>query len=242
MCRHDRRGVAGWSAQQVFDVGTSERDGEVEPVEQRSREPAQITLSHGVAAPARPGEPPFATGTRIHGPHQQEAGREVDGAAGAPDPDDVLFEWLTERVEHGGRKLPQLVEEEDSGVGQRDLAGPEPRRPATDDGHLGGAVVGGTKRRSRREHRRRGGTGGGVDSEHLERLVAGEIGEDPGEAVGEHGLARARCPHQQQVMTPGGGDLESTPGDQLTPDVEEVGLAAVLCRRAGQRAGGAHGT
>lgn len=72
-----------------------------------------------------------------------------------------------------------------------------------------------------------------MDAQHLESLVPGQVGEDPRQTRGEHRLARARCAHQQQVVSTGGGDLEGAAGHHLTADVEEVGLARTRNRRDG---------
>ncbi len=58
----------------------------------------------------------------------------------------------------------------------------------------------------RRPHRR--------DLEGVERV---EGREQPGQALGEHRLARARWPDEQQVVPAGGGDLERPPGEQPGP-------------------------
>ncbi len=134
-------------AQEVLDVGTSERDGEVEAVEQGCGQSAQVPPAHHVAASTGAGKPSLATRTGVHRPDQQEAGREVDRTSSPSDPDDMLLERLAQCVEDRRRELAQLVQEEDAGVGQGDLARAQPGGPATHDGDLGGAVVWSAKRR-----------------------------------------------------------------------------------------------
>ena len=63
---------------------------------------------------------------------------------------------------------------------------------------------------------------------------AREVGQDPRQARRQHGLARARGAHQEEVVSTGGCDLQRAARHQLTPDVEEIGL-----RRARRGPGGA---
>ena len=88
-----------------------------------------------------PGNPPSPHGHGFMAPTRRNRAGKSIAAAGPPDPDDVLLEGLAQGVEDGGGELPQLVQEQDAGVGQRDLAGPEPRRPTSHDRHLGRTVV-----------------------------------------------------------------------------------------------------
>ena len=57
----------------------------------------------------------------------------------------------------------------------------------------------------------------------LERLVAGELGQDRGEPPGEHRLAGAGRADHQEVVTAGRGDLERAPRLRLTADLGEIG-------------------
>ena len=62
--------------------------------------------------------------------------------------------------------------------------------------------------------------------------------QDPGQPAGEHRLAGARRPREQQVVPARGRELERAPGALLTADVDEVGRrqvadVAVPARRLG---------
>ena len=60
-----------------------------------------------------------------------------------------------------------------------------------------------------------------------ERLVGGEIGQQPDDAPREHGLAGAGWPDHQHVVPAGGRDLQGVPGVGLADDVGEVRLGLV---------------
>src|SRR4051794_10166698 len=67
-----------------------------------------------------------------------------------------------------------------------------------------------------------------LDAGDLERLVEGRRWQDPRQAPREHGLARARWAHHQEVVTAGRRDLEPALGVLLAPDIREI---QVLRRR-----------
>ena len=64
--------------------------------------------------------------------------------------------------------------------------------------------------------------GDGVDLGGLECFVEGHLGEDGEEPLAEHGLAGAWRAHEEQVVAPGGCDLERPLGLLLAGDVGEV--------------------
>ena len=59
----------------------------------------------------------------------------------ARDAHDALLERLAERVERSGRELAELVEEEQTAVRERDLAGPRPAAAAADERGGGRGVM-----------------------------------------------------------------------------------------------------
>ena len=78
-------------------------------------------------------------------------------------------------------------------------------------------------------------TGDGVDPGHFQRLGGAERGQKPGQPPREHRLAGPGRPGQQEVVTPGGCELERTTGALLPPHVGKVGIdgrrrLAVLAR------------
>ena len=78
----------------------------------------------------------------------------------------------------------------------------------------------------------------GVDLGDLQRLLVGERREDGGKALGQHALARARRPHQENVVVSRGGHLQGAFGLLLSLDVGEVRQRKRLAvRRPGRRGG-----
>ena len=70
----------GLPSKQLVGIGTGQGHDEIEPVEQRGREATGVAgpVGHGAAAGAV--EDALAARARVHGRHQEELGREGDGA------------------------------------------------------------------------------------------------------------------------------------------------------------------
>ena len=68
-----------------------------------------------------------------------------------------------------------------------------------------------------------GAAGRRVDPGHRERLRRRQRRQQPGQALGQHGLARAGRPDHQEVVAPGRGDLERPAPDRLATHVGQVG-------------------
>jgi len=79
-----------------------------------------------------------------------------------------------------------------------------------------------------REAARQAGDGGA-----LQRLLHAQRRQQPGEALRQHGLARAGRPHQQQPVAARGGDLQRAPGGGLTLHVGQVGARGLGRGRGG---------
>ena len=62
-----------------------------------------------------------------------------------------------------------------------------------------------------------------LDAGDLEQLRKAGRGHDAGQPPGQHRLARPGRPHHQQVVVPGGGDLQRAPGGRLAAYVAQVG-------------------
>src|ERR1035441_9420927 len=62
----------------------------------------------------------------------------------------------------------------------------------------------------------------GMDPISLQELSFVKGREAAREALSEHGLARARRPRQEEVMTTGGGDLDGETPHRLAPHFREV--------------------
>ena len=63
------------------------------------------------------------------------------------------------------------------------------------------------------------------DDRGLKAIGEGHGRQQRRQAATEHGLARARRPDEQDVVLPGGGDLDGATSDPLTADVAQVGPA-----------------
>ena len=123
------------------------RDDEVEAVEQRSRDLLAIRRDPLRAAAAVGGRvAPASARAQVHRRDEAKAGREERLPADPGDRDDAVLERLPQRLEHGSRKLGQLVEEQDAAVRQARLSGTR-RGTAADDRGGRGAVMRRPKRR-----------------------------------------------------------------------------------------------
>ncbi len=147
-CRHRRRGLRGERPEELVDVRSVDPDGYVEAIEEWCRQPPGVAVTCRVGAAAGTGKPTFAARARVHRPHQDEPRRKGRRAPGPAHPHHTLFEGLAERIEHRGRELPHLVQEQDSAVGETDLARAHPCGATADHGDGRGAVMRGPERRS----------------------------------------------------------------------------------------------
>ena len=119
----------------------------------------------------------------------------------------------------------EFVEKEHAAVRERDLARAHRAvSPAAQRDDRGGVMrrAEGTLRDDALLPQR---TRDGVDLGDLERLLEGEIGHDGGQTAREHRLARARRPHEEQVVSARDCDLERAARNGLTFDVFEIGAA-----------------
>ena len=210
-----------------LEVGPRERahrDVQVDPIEQGAGDPAGVARALPRVAGAGP--PRVARETAGAGiarrDEQHVAGKDA-GAADANDRDRSFLERLADRLERVAPELRKLVEEEDAAVSERDLAGDRASAPADEPGRRN-PVMGGAKRR-RPDEARAGGKnpGDGVDARDLDRLGARKWREDPGQPPGEHRLAGAGRPRQEQMVASGRGDLGRAAGDELPAEVAEIG-------------------
>ena len=118
---------------------------------------------------------------------------------------------------------------------ERDLARPQPSA-AADDGRCGSAVV----RRAERpappfgDRRQRRARANAAWRTRAPRVVV-EQRQEPGQALRQHALARARRPDEQQAVPAGGCNFQRAPRGGLAADVGEVGRRAGT---AGQFAAG----
>src|SRR2546430_8628982 len=125
-----RRGLARPAALEVDRSQRGQLDVKVDPIQERSRDPAEVAaalarradavVERGAAAPARVGR----------GDELEPRG-EVADASGPRDRHAPVLERLAERLEHVLLELRQLVEEQDAQMGEGDFA--RMRRAAASD-------------------------------------------------------------------------------------------------------------
>ena len=143
----------------------------------------------------------------------------------AADPDHALLEWLAQCLQDGHGELAELVEEEDTVGGQADLAGAQRPAAAADQRDERRLMMRGAEGRAFEQRTvGQGAAGRRMDPRHGERLRWREARQEPGQALGEHGLARAGRPDHQQVMATGRSDLERPATDRLSTHVGELRL------------------
>ena len=130
--------------EQVLDVGPADPDPQVEAVEERSGDAADVPGARRWRAPARPGRAVGSAAAGVHGGDEHEPRREGDRGARPADDDPTFLERLAKVVEHGAGELGQLVEEKNAVVGAADLARSEPGTSPADEGDGRSAVMRGT--------------------------------------------------------------------------------------------------
>ena len=193
------RGLARGHPEELVDARTGDLEPKVEAVQQRPGDPAQVAEARALAAPAGAGLTAGAARARVHGGHELEAGRELHRGPSPGDPHHALLERLAQPVQHRGLELAELVQEEHPPVGQRDLARTHAGRPAAHHRHQRCRVVRRPQRWPADQPVRQGQAGRRVDHGGLQRQVPPEEGQQPGQALRQHRLARAR------VARAGGG-------------------------------------
>ena len=205
---HDRRGLLP-APVQLGGARPRHRHHQVEAVEQRARELLAEARQPCGRAGAAGRVALAAAGAEVHRRDQLEAGREDRAAVGAGDADDAVLERLAQRLQHRALELGELVQQQHAAMRQARLARAAGRcrrrrsRPSRRSGAGRGRAATTTERvlaRKQPDHR--------VDTRHLERLLVAERRQDPRQPAREHRLARAGRTGQEQVVAPGGGDLE----------------------------------
>ena len=139
-------------------------------------------------------------GAEVHRCHELEPRRERRPTGDPDNRDQAVLERLPQRLERCPRELRELVEEEHTPVGERRLADVRAAAPSptADDRRRRRGVMRRPEGRQADETRaRRQDAGDRMDASYLERALVVEHGQDPGEAPGEHRLARARGPGEQ---------------------------------------------
>ncbi len=120
------RRLARFTVEQVGHVRPTDRDTEVEPVEQGAGHPLRVALTRPLVTRAVTGRPTAAARARIGRADELEASRHRDPELlDAADHHLPVLECLAQPVEHLRRELAHLVEKQDAAVSETDLARPE---------------------------------------------------------------------------------------------------------------------
>ena len=146
----------------------------------------------------------------------------------ARDGDRPVLQRLPKGLQRRPVELGQLVEEEHAAMRKGRLAGP--RTGAAADDRRGRRRV---MRRSERRPVYQWSSSGKksrdrVDSGDLERLLDGQLGEDPRESPGEHRLACPRRACEEEVVPPGRRDLQGPSRALLPANVGQVRAASAV--------------
>ena len=118
-----------------------QRDLQVDPVEQRTGEPAQVAAPGQRRALARGVAGRLRARARVGGEHQLHPGRVVGAAPGPGQADPAVLQRLAQRVQRAGAELGRLVEEQHAAMGQRERARPGQPGAAADQRRHGRGVV-----------------------------------------------------------------------------------------------------
>ena len=152
--------------------------------------------------------PSPAAGAWVGGHDQLERGRVARVDPRPVQVDDPRFQGFTQGVEHGGRELGGLVEEQNAAVCERCRARRQGARSAPDQGGHRHRVVGRLEGRARDE----GGARGyepchGMQGRRHERGVRVQVGKNRRQPRGQHGFARAGLADEEDVVSSGRSDL-----------------------------------
>ena len=115
--RDDRRWLSAVAQQQLVDLRPVHGNSEIETIEQRPRQPTQITGTCAIVAFART-RGAAAARTRIRCSNEQELRGKRCAGPRSRHTDNALFQRLTQSVEHRGGELALLVEKKYSTVDQ----------------------------------------------------------------------------------------------------------------------------
>ncbi len=153
------------------------------------------------------GMPQIAAGTGIHRRDELKPRRKLGLPRRAGNMNTPGLQWFAQALQHGAVKFGEFVEEKNILRGQTDFAGPDGSRAAAHQRHRRRGVVRAAHKTApplrrieashQTEHRRA-----------LQRLRAGQGRQQAGKTLRQHGLAAARRPHHQHMMSPGCGDFQ----------------------------------
>ena len=203
------RTFAAVAAHHIVERHARDFDLQIDAVEQRSRELADVLCDHCVVAAAfRAARAAIAARTRIHRRDELKARRIRERSGSARNGHRAFLERLPHHLDRAARELGQLVEKEHAVVRERDLARLG-ERAAADERGLADRVM----RKPKRPCAHDAGaadeqSGDAVDLRDLERFVQRHRRQNRRQTAREHRLAAARRPDEQEIVSAGRGDFE----------------------------------
>ena len=161
--------------------------------------------------------------------------------AGPGHGDFTVLQGLAHGLQHVPVELRQFVQKQHAVMGQGDLSGPHGGAAACQR-RGGGGVVGAAEGPAGQQRMLRvRQTRYGPDAGDLQRLGAGQVRQNGGQALGQHGLTGAGRADEQQVMAARRGDLQRPLDVFLAHDVPQVGKGTVILLRFPWGSGGETG-
>ena len=160
--------------------------------------------------------------TGVHRRHERKVRRVFHAVFGPRHGYFLLFQRLSQHLQHTAPELGQFVEKQHPVVRQRHLARPR-RLPAADQRHLRDGVVRSPVRPARHQPAGNPGLPGhGVYLGRLQRLPGRQRRQDRRHTPRQHRLSRTRCADHQHVVPSRRSDLQRPLGERLPLHVGEI--------------------
>ena len=164
--------------------------------------------------------------TGVHRRHERKVRRVFHAVFGPRHGYFLLFQRLSQHLQHAAPELGQFVEKQHPVVRQRHLARPR-RLPAADQRHLRDGVVRSPVRPARHQPAGNPGLPGhGVYLGRLQRLPGRQRRQDRRHTPRQHRLSRTRCADHQHVVPSRRSDLQRPLGERLSLHVCEILLVS----------------
>ena len=176
----------------------------------------------------------IAAGAGVHGGHQHEAAGEHRAARHPAHRYLAVLHGLTQNLQCVPLELRQFVQKQHTVVGKAHLAGAG-HTAAARQGRRADAVVRAAEGPVAVQPAAGQKPGHGVDLCGLQRFGLLHGRQNAGQALGQHGFARARAADEQNVVAAGGSDLHGPAGGRLAPHIRKV---RQFLRLSGGEAGG----
>ena len=197
---------------------------QVDAVQQRAGDPPPVLGDGAGGAGAFPGGvPQVAAFAGVHGRYQHE----FAGVGGCPvyaaHGNGAVLQRLAQHLQRIAGKFRQFIQKQHAVVGKAHLAGAGERTAAHDGGGADTVVRAAERPRPDQPLAAAQQPGNRVDGAGLQRFFVGQRRQDTGQPLGQHALAGARRPHQQQIVPACGGDLQRAARLALAAHIGHVG-------------------